>query len=110
MYPFQPGTHPYSHKPFILLQPVHLSGQLLMQSSPQNNLGHPEEKKINWQNKYVWLHVCSCVRDVCIVTFDNHYRHRTIFNRRKILNKRKKQTNIENMLIIKVFSMCFYLT
>lgn len=76
-YPFQPGTHPYSHKPFILLQPVHLSGQFLAQSSPQNHLGQPEEKKKYSSKTSVRVYVCSCVRDVCILAVDNDFRHIT---------------------------------
>lgn len=98
--PFQPGTHPYSHKPFILLQPLHLSGHFLTQSSPQNNLGHPKEKK-HCDKKSVLV----CVMFV-LLAFDNVFRQRIRLNRIDILNK---ETNIEKLpIILYTFVLCVF--
>lgn len=103
---FQPGTHPYSHKPFILLQPLHLSGHFLTQSSPQNDLGHPEEKT-KCDKKCVC--VCMCVL-VCVMSvflpFDKVFRHRIRLNRMDILNK---ETDIEKLpIILYRFVLCVF--
>ena len=40
-FPFQPGRHPVSHIPLLLLQPAHVLLQVSEQASPKNPKGHP---------------------------------------------------------------------
>lgn len=71
-----------------------------MQSSPQNNLGHPKEKK-NCDKKSALV----CVMFV-LLAFDNVFRQRIRLNRIDILNK---ETNIEKLpIILYTFVLCVF--